>query len=106
MKRAIVALLIASLTYTFALGQKKYERPKVETPTVYRADTQPTPQSFGDEKWFNIFKDEKLQELIRDALASNYDLREAVARVDAARANVGIIKADQYPNFTASTDIQ
>jgi multidrug efflux system outer membrane protein len=59
----------------------------------------------GDEKWFAIFKDEKLQELIREALAHNYDLREAVARIDAARANLGIVKADQYPTFTASSDL-
>jgi len=87
------------------LGQKKYERPKVETPTVFRAETQPGQNSFGDQKWFEVFKDEKLQELIRDALASNYDLREAVARVDAARANLGIVRADQYPTIAASTDI-
>ena len=39
--------------------------------------------------------------MIRTALVQNYDLRDAIARVDAARANLGITQADQYPNFGA-----
>jgi multidrug efflux system outer membrane protein len=81
----------------------------VQTPAVYRgvADptAQPDPQSLADTKWFEIFKDQKLQELIRKALVSNYDLREAVARVDAAAADYGIVRSDQFPTLTGSGDI-
>ena len=78
-----------------------YQRPPVATPDVFRGSPTPTPDahSFADLKWFEVFKDEQLQELIRTALVQNYDLRDAVARVDAARANLGITQADQYPNF-------
>jgi outer membrane protein, multidrug efflux system len=38
--------------------------------------------SLADLKWFEVFKDDKLQELIRTALQQNYDLRDAVARVE------------------------
>ena len=78
-----------------------YERPPVATPDVFRASPTPTPdaKSIADLKWFEVFSDEQLQELIRTALVQNYDLRDAVARVDAARANLGITQADQYPNF-------
>src|SRR5262245_60086894 len=78
-----------------------YQRPPVATPDVFRASPTPTPdaKSIADLKWFEVFSDEQLQELIRTALAQNYDLRDAVARVDAARANLGITQADQYPNF-------
>ena len=78
-----------------------YQRPPVTTPDVFRASPTPTPdaRSIADLKWFEVFSDEQLQELIRTALAQNYDLRDAVARVDAARANLGITQADQYPNF-------
>ena len=58
--------------------------------------------SIADLKWFDVFKDEKLQELIRTALERNYDLRDAVARVEAARANLGITRSNQFPNFGAS----
>ncbi len=43
--------------------------------------------------------------MIRTALVENYDIRDAVARVSAARANLGIIRADQFPNVAASADI-
>jgi len=43
--------------------------------------------------------------LIGTALEENYDLREAVARVSAARANLGITRADQFPTVTATTNI-
>ena len=59
----------------------------------------------ADLKWWEVFKDEKLQDLERTALAQNYDLRDAVARVEAARANLGITRSDQFPNFGAGADI-
>jgi multidrug efflux system outer membrane protein len=85
-----------------------YSRPTVTAPDVFRgspAATSPDAQSIAELKWFEVFKDEQLQELIRTALAQNYDLRDAVARVDAARANLGITQADQYPNFGAGADV-
>jgi outer membrane protein, multidrug efflux system len=106
MKRFVASLLLVNLTYTYAAGQK-YQQPTVQTPDTYRGDlaTQPDKQSLADLKWFEIFKDEKLQELIRDALTHNYDLREAVARIDAARANLGITRSDQLPTIGASADV-
>jgi multidrug efflux system outer membrane protein len=59
----------------------------------------------ADLKWFEVFKDEALQELIRTALVKNYDLRDAVVRVDAARANLGIARADRLPTVGVSTEI-
>jgi outer membrane protein, multidrug efflux system len=107
MKRLIVLFLIAGLTQTLAAGQKKYERPKVETPVVYRGTTalQPDPQSLADSKWFEVFKDDKLQELIHEALLYNYDLREAIAHIDEARANLGITRSDQFPTIVGSADV-
>jgi multidrug efflux system outer membrane protein len=106
MKRFVVSLLLVSLTCTYAAGQK-YQRPAVQTPTAHRGDTatQPDPQTLANLKWFDVFKDERLQELINDALIHNYDLREAVARVDAARANLGITRSDQFPTIGASGDV-
>ena len=103
-----VPLLVLALTLfpTYVVAQK-YERPKVQTPGTFRGDTarQPDPQSLANLKWFELFKDEKLQQLIHEALANNYDLREAVARVDAARANLGITRSEQFPTIVASTDV-
>src|SRR5215471_3261899 len=79
-----------------------YKRPSVEIPPQFRAAMTPEAlPSIADLKWFEVFRDEHLQELIRVALVQNYDLRDAIARVDQARANLGITQADQYPNFGA-----
>src|SRR5689334_3480756 len=106
MRRFVAVLLLLSLCSTYAVGQKS-QRPAVPTPSTYRGDTatQPDPQTIANVKWFDLFKDEQLQELIREALAHNYDLRLAVARVDAARANYGITRSDQFPTIGASADV-
>jgi multidrug efflux system outer membrane protein len=90
------------------MGQKKsYQPPPVQTPSVFRADatSQPGAQSFGDLKWFEVFKDDRLQELIRTAVNQNYDLGRAVARINAARAQLGLARSEQFPNFAASADL-
>ena len=79
-----------------------YKRPKVGTPSAYRADMQTGQNvSLGDEKWWNIFQDAELQQLIRTALAENYDVRIAAARMLQAQAQLGIVRADQFPTVTA-----
>ncbi len=85
-----------------------YQRPMISTPAAFRAPQPLAPEekSLGDLKWFEVFKDEKLQDLIRTAMIQNYDLRTAVANVEAARANLGITRSNQYPNFDASGNVQ
>jgi multidrug efflux system outer membrane protein len=81
-----------------------YVRPSIRTPAAFRA-AEPTPPSpdptFADLKWFDVFHDEQLQKLIRTALDRNYDLLQAVARVEEARANLGVTRSQQFPNFGA-----
>ena len=77
-----------------------YRRPPAAIPPQFRAAMTPDAvPSIADLKWFEVFKDEHLQELIRVALVQNYDLRDAIARVDQARANLGITRSNQFPNF-------
>jgi NodT family efflux transporter outer membrane factor (OMF) lipoprotein len=89
-----------------------YQRPMIQTPASFRTPEPKVPvlapeeKSIGDLKWFEVFKDEKLQDLIRTAMIRNYDLRTAVANVEAARANLGITRSNQYPNFNADANLQ
>src|SRR5437867_995697 len=106
-KRSFVATAIIFLLSGCMIGPD-YRRPAVTMPDAFRgaaAAITPDAQSIAELKWFEVFQDEQLQELIRTALAQNYDLRDAVARVDAARANLGITQADQYPNFGIGADV-
>jgi outer membrane protein, multidrug efflux system len=82
-----------------------YQRPKIATPAQFRAPEPIATQdalSIGDLKWFELFHDPQLQALIRTALIQNYDVRDAVTRVEAARANLGITRSNQFPQFAAS----
>jgi outer membrane protein, multidrug efflux system len=84
-----------------------YHRPSANVPNEYRtlepaAASAPTSQSYGDQKWAEVFQDEQLQQLIRTALQQNYDVRIAAARVLEAQAQVGLSRANQLPNVNVS----
>jgi multidrug efflux system outer membrane protein len=98
--------LIAILSTGCTMGPN-YHRPPIQTPDSFRAPTPvpPDPASLADLKWWEVFKDEQLQELERTALVENFDLRDAVAHVDAARANLGITRSNQYPNFEGDANL-
>jgi multidrug efflux system outer membrane protein len=109
MKYSSIAVIIAAVLSTSCTVGPNYVRPTVPVPQNFRApEPLPAPQaaSLADLKWFEIFKDEQLQELTRTALVQNYDLRDAVARVEQARANLGITRSNQFPQVNASGDIQ
>ena len=72
---------------------ENYRRPDIAAPAAFRGavrDAAADSASLADQKWFDVFKDEPLQELIRTALVRNHDARDAVVRVEAARAALGI----------------
>jgi len=105
--RKLLIVIAAAFLASCTVGPN-YQRPAVPTPVNFRAPggtAAADPTSLGDLKWFEVFKDEKLQELIRTALEQNYDLRDAVARVDAASAQLGITRSDQLPGVAAGANI-
>jgi outer membrane protein, multidrug efflux system len=109
-RRLITAVTIvgAASWVTGCMVGPNYRRPAVAPPTVFRgsmAPAVPDAASVADLKWFEVFKDERLQDIIRTALSRNYDLRDAVARVEAARANLGLTRADQFPTVEAGANI-
>jgi multidrug efflux system outer membrane protein len=82
-----------------------YHRPPVQAPPAFHGpdqsqQTQPQTASFADLPWWQVFHDPQLQELIRTALKQNYDLQLAVERVNAARAELGITRSNQFPQVS------
>jgi multidrug efflux system outer membrane protein len=99
---------MVSLVTGSVLGQKKYQRPPIKIPDEFRGAEPTSPvdaNSIGDLKWFEVFQDEALQNLVRTAMAQNYDLRLAAARINAARANVGLARSNQFPQFDVGADL-
>jgi multidrug efflux system outer membrane protein len=76
----------------------EYRRPEVTPPQQFRSQVAPAEAgSLADLPWWQVFNDKALQGLITQALAGNYDLKVAVARIDEARAQVDVVRADYYP---------
>jgi len=105
MRAPTVSIAAAALLLSGCTVGPNYNRPRVALPATFRAPeplSQSEAASFADLKWFEVFRAPDLQELIKTALAQNYDLRDAVARVEEARANLGITRSNQIPQLSAS----
>ena len=103
-RSAWILLLSASILSGCTVGPN-YHRPAVQTPPAFRGPDQslqaePQTTSFADLPWWQVFHDPQLQELMRTALKQNYDLQLAVERVNAARAQVGITRSNQFPQVS------
>jgi len=102
MARKIIAILLVLFLSGCMLGPN-YVRPKIVTPENHRdAQTPAAAESLADVPWWELFQDPALQELIREGLKNNYDLRAAAARVEEARAQIGVTKSFLYPQVGAS----
>ena len=85
----------------------KYQRPEYPVPASHRSEAAlpaapaAAAPMLGDVKWFDLFQDEQLQELIRTALKDNYDVRIAAQRILAAQAFITVEKSGLYPSLNA-----
>ena len=75
-----------------------YKRPRCLAPPQFRAgEEQPTQTSLGDVKWFDLFQDEILRDLIKEALKANYDIRIAAQRVLEAEGQLSATRSVLAP---------
>ena len=106
----LTALLLMMLLTAGCVVGPNYKRPSANVPGTYRGATpqeaaaQPPVESLGDQKWWQVFQDKQLQELIHTALQQNYDVRIAATRILQAQARVGIARADQLPTISGGAD--
>jgi multidrug efflux system outer membrane protein len=83
----------------------KYTRPATPAPPAFRgaddaAAAGDTQASFGDQQWPQVFQEPELQDLIRRALANNYDVRIAAQHILEQQAQVQVTRSQQFPTFT------
>ena len=90
-----------------------YKRPQLALPGGFRGAPPTAPStapnaasgpaasdpaaSLADTKWQDLFPDQTLNQMVSTALAHNFDLRIAAERVEEARSQLGITRANQYP---------
>jgi multidrug efflux system outer membrane protein len=98
--RGVGVTLLLTVVTACRMGPN-YQRPET-TPvaTVWRDSAQAgRDSSFANVPWWGVFNDDTLQTLIRRALKENRDVHIALARVNEARALLGIQRLEYYPQI-------
>jgi multidrug efflux system outer membrane protein len=78
----------------------KYQKPVVTSPEQYR-DSQysKAKDTISYIAWWDMFKDPALQELIRETVKNNKNIRTTLARVEESRLAVGFARTSALPVF-------
>jgi multidrug efflux system outer membrane protein len=99
-----LAFLMAALVAGCTVGPD-YRRPEMPMPPEFRGRAPDAPvseRSIGDLAWWQVFQDDVLQGLVRTAMAENYDVRIAAARVLDSRARVTATRSFQFPELSGN----
>ncbi len=97
----LVGLSVAFLQLAGCLLKPDFERPEVLTVPTFR-DGATDVLTSADMPWWKLFNDPNLITLIKAALEENRDLAVAMARIDEARAILGVTRPDQFPRLDGS----
>ncbi len=99
-------LYLTSLVFlTGCMVGPKYQRPPVSVPQTYRGQMPAAATSLGNEKWWQVFQDPVLVNLIHTAVTNNYNVRIAATRVLQAQASLGITRGNQFPFASAGAGL-
>jgi multidrug efflux system outer membrane protein len=97
MRKLLLFLILMIAMWGCMLGPN-FQKSEYTGPETYRFDTLNDPQTINL-LWWELFEDEVLNTLIRTALENNKNVQITAARIEAAKANIGYTKADQWPTF-------
>ena len=98
----VLAAACAVLLAGCAVGPD-YRRPAVDVPPSWRM-TEAEAKDVANTAWWEQFGDPVLDNLVRDALRGNLDLRIATARIDEFAGRYGVARADLYPQVGANAE--
>jgi outer membrane protein, multidrug efflux system len=98
----LAALSTASVLAGGCMVGPDYVRPAVEQPAAFKSERPTANASPIAMEWWRLYSDPALDELIAGANSSNQNLRQAVARVDEARALARIAAGDLYPTLSVN----
>jgi len=88
------ALLIGVLLLGACTVGPNYQPPKLALPAAWPAPSAPLPDA---RDWWRDLGDTRLNALEERALKDNLDIEQALARIDQARAQAGLTRANQLP---------
>jgi len=94
------ALAMLSIVTAGCMAGPQYVRPPVEQPATFKSPMPAGESVELPEEWWRLYRDPALDALIATAIAENRTLRQAVARVDEARALARVAASFRYPTIT------
>ncbi len=102
LKPSILLALLSLLLSSCAMGPD-YARPKIEMADNFRM-AEIEGESIANLPWWELLHDEQLQRLIRQALAENKDLKQAVASMEEFQARIFMARSDFLPGINMNTN--
>ncbi len=103
MGRRVPVIVLSTLLAGCMVGPN-YKRPGVVVPPQFRgAQSDPSQASLGDAKWFDLFQDPILRNLIEQALHANYDIGIAAQRVVEGQGQVMATRSSLFPTLDAQS---
>jgi len=101
LRLVLAALSTVSVVAAGCAVGPNYARPPVEEPALFKSGGAGEPAPPIQTDWWRLYGDPELDQLIASAHASNQTLRQAVARVDQARALARVAGSFLYPTISA-----
>lgn len=89
-------LLIVFLFQGCTVGPD-FTPPQIKTPDTFRSTLKGDAKTTSDLKWWELFDDPILFQLVNTALENNKNAKIALSSIEQARAELGFYKADEYP---------
>ena len=100
MNHKIIYTIIVLVILASCKVGPNYKQPVVDSPDLFRFDSVSTAaDTVINLKWWELFGDEGLKQLIDTALVYNQDVLMAASRIEEARAVLGYNRADLWPSL-------
>jgi multidrug efflux system outer membrane protein len=76
-----------------------YQRPDlgIQIPESYESDAAEIQPLVVEDRWWKIFQDRELDQLVEDTLKYNWDIKQAAARILEVRARYVQVRSDRFP---------
>lgn len=105
--KIIIIILALTILPAGCLVGPKYAKPEDQNAAHFQngAANADTLASIVNVKWFDLFNDDVLKDLITKGLENNYDMKIAMARIERTRAELGYSKADLLPAIGYSATV-
>jgi multidrug efflux system outer membrane protein len=92
--------MVAAVLLAGCMVGPEYKRPVVESPPAWRVEEKEA-KDVANTAWWEQFNDPVLNELIREALQENKDLKIAAARIEQFMGQYAVTRAGMYPQVGA-----